>query len=318
MTSHSQKRARPASHPRTPLRRPRVARNVMSPLRRSSHRRRLSPLVRPGRPRLNRSRLGHLLRPRRPFRRAPDQRRMPRCPPQQPLDPRQKPSRPRRARPMFRHRAPCRLICHRRGVSLLRAARSLRARCCHRRGGRPHEPTNRQHHRGQLPTMRLAQRCRRRPACRCRRSRPMASRSRRRRCRHVPDPASRSRRRQALPAHLTAAAPPIAPVRLVGSAVPRAAVIARTAARLVAGALMPELRRLQADAQAVLPAARVRAGRAVHHEAVREVARADAVAASARNCSPSSSPHTRRWMHPFPTARSSSSEARRLKRSPPG
>ena len=302
----------------------------------SSHRRRPAQRARHrlAKPRLSRGRLRRPRRPPRLSRRLPRSRRPPKLPPRRHLNLLLRPSRLRRSRRAprrrcrrlaphrpraRRHRRVPRRRCRRHGGWSPRAARNPRGRFCRHPGVRQRARRNRQRLRGQRRTRRPDPHCRRLlPVCRCRRSLPTAGRSRRRLRRPVRDPESRSPRRRVLPAHQHAAGGRIALDLPVGSDVPPAAAIVRTEVGQAAGAPTPERRRPPVAVLADPPAVLVREGRGGHREAVHEADRAGAVVASARNCSLSSSPPTRRWMRRFPRARSSWSADRQLKKWPPG
>lgn len=329
MTSRRLRHARLANRRRRLPPRPRAQPRVTT-RRRHSSRRRQSALL--ARLRLSRGRLRRLHRPPRPRHRHPRPRQSQKHPPRQKLNLLLRPSRlrrrhralrpicrrlaPRRRRARCRRRVP-RHRCRRHGGWSLQAARSPRGRFCRHPGVRQRARRNQPRRRGQRRTKRRALHCRRlRLVCRCRRSLPTAGRSRPRPQHLVRDLASQFPRRRVLPALQHAAGPHTAPVPPAGSGVPRAAVTVRTEAGLAAGALTLGRRRPEA-VRADPPAVPVREVRGEHREAVHGAGRAAAVVASARNCSLSSSPPTRRWMRPFPKARSSSNADRRLKRWPP-
>ncbi len=331
MTSRRPRHARLVKRRRRLPLRPRVQPRVTTRQRHSSRRRRSARLARP---RLSRSRMSRRHRPRSQRRRLPQPRRPPTHRPRLQLHLLLRPSRLRRRhralrrtcrRLALRRRARChrrvpRRRCRRHGGWSPPAARNQRGRSCRRPGVRQRARRNRPRRRGQRRTRPPDLPCRRLLllVCRCHRNLPMADRSRPRRRRLARDPASRSLRRRALPAHQLAAGARIARVPPAGSGVPRAAVTVRTVAVQAAGARTREHRHPPAAVRADPPAVLVREAREEHREAVHEAGRAAAVVASARNCSLSSSPPTRRWMHPFPRAKSSSSGDRRLKKWPLG
>ena len=321
MKSRNQRLARLARHPRSPPLRPSARHNAQNPQRRPDPHQPLARLARPGPPRPNRSHLRNLRPPRSPFRRRLNPFLRQKRQRQQSLGRRHPPSPHHRSRRKCRlraplRRAPFRPTCRHRGVWSLQVAKNPRGRFFRHFSDRRPEPTNRRRHRDQFPPTRPAQNCRH-PRLDCRRLRrlPTAARFRPRHWRLARVRASRFRRRPVRHAPLRAAAAPTVRVPLAGSAVQRAVANVPMAGSLVAGALTQEPRQRPADAQRV---------RLVHAQEVR-VARhaapvgalAVAVVASARNCSPSSSPPTRRSTHPFPKARSSSSGVRRPRRSPP-
>ncbi len=327
MTSLRLRPARPARLPRSPRRQPSVRRRATTPRRPGNPDRRLVRTARIARRRPNQNRRCSLLPPRRLFLRLRQSRQTTTHCPSRRLGLLLR-SRLRRSRPTCRRPAPHRRRarrrrrvprrrCHRRGGSSPRAVKSRHGRFCRRRDGRRNAPPKRPRPRGRRRKTGPDLRCRL-LACPCRRSRPTVVRSRPRRRRPVRVPASRFRRRRVLPARLLAAAGRTARALPAASDAPREAAIDRTEAGPLAGALTPGLRRPPAAVQAVRPAALVREGREEHHEAVREADRAGAGAASAKNCSPSSSPPTRRSTRPSRRARSSSSGVRQPKMSLPG
>ena len=323
MTSPRLRHARPARRPRSPRRRLSVRRRATRPRRHSNRDRQLARPGRLARRRPSRRRRRNQRPPPRSFRRFPQRCRTRTHRPSQHLS-LPPPSRLRRTRrtchrrtPHRRRRRVPRRRCRRRDGSSHRAVKNRRGRFCRRPGGRRNVPPKRPRHRGRPWTTRPGLRCRR-LVCPCRRNLPTVGRSRPRRRHLVPDLASRFRRRQVLPAHLPAAARRIAQVPLAASDAPQAAAIVRTAVLPVAGAPTPGLRRPPEAAPADPLAVLVREGRGAHHGVVREADRVGVGAVSAKNSSPSSSPPTRRSMHRYLRARSSSSVDRRPKMSPRG
>ncbi len=315
MKSRSQGLARLARHPRSPPLRPSARHNAQSPQRRPDPHQPLARLARPGPPRPNRSHLRNMRPPRSPFRRRLNpflpQKRLR----QQGLGRRHQPSPHHRSRRKCLRQAPFRPTCRHRDVWSLQAAKNRRGRFFRHFSDRRPEPTNRWRHRDQFPPTRPTQNCRRpRLDCRCLRRLPTAARFRPRHWRLARVRASRFPRRPVRHAPLRAAAAPTARVPPAGSAVQRAVASVPMAGSLVAGALTREPRQRLADAQRVRMV-HAREGRVVHHAVVGALA--VAVVASARNCSPSSSPPTRRSTHPSPKARLSSSGVQRPRRSPP-
>jgi len=338
VTSRRPRRARLASRRRRQPLRPRAPPRAMTRQSHNSRRRRRARLARP---RLSRGRLRRRHRPPK-LRHGFLQPHPPQTqPPRRHLNLLLWPSRlrrrrralrricrrlaPHRRRAPHRRQARCRRKapgrrCRRHGGWSPRAARSLLGRFCRRPGVRQRERRNRPRRRGRRPTRLPDLHCRRPllPACLCRRSLPTDGRSRPRRRHLVRVPASRSRRRRVPPALLLAAGARIAQVLPAGSGVQRAAVTGRTEAGRAAGALTRERRHPPGAVRADHPAVLVQEDHGEHREAVHGADLAAVVAASARNCSRSSSLPTRRSMRPFPKARSSSSEDRRLKKWPPG
>ena len=326
MTSLRLRPARPARLLQN-LRRQPSKRRRPTMLRR--RRRRGRQPVRPARlaqRRPNQSRRRNLRPPRRSFRRPPQSRRLRTRRRSQRLS-RLLPNRLRRSRLTCRRREPRRRRarrsrrvprrqCRRRGGSSPRAVKSRHGRFCRRPDGRRSVRPKRPRPRARRP--KTGPEPRRRLACPCRRNLPTVGRSRPRRRHLVRGPASRFPRRQVLPARLPAAAARTAQAPPAASGAPQEAATGRTEAGPVAGARTLGLRRPPAAVQAAPPAALVREGREVHHEAVREADRAGVGAVSAKNCSPSSSLRTPRSMRPSPMARSSSSGDRRPKMSLPG
>lgn len=276
--------------------------------RRHSSRRRQPALL--ARLRLSRGRLHKLHRPPGPRHRHLRPRQPQKHPPRQKLNLLLRPSRlrrrhralrptcrrlaPRRRRARCRLRVPRRRYRHHGGWSP-QAAKNPRGRFCRHPGVRQRARRNQPRRRGRRRTKRPALHCRRLLlVCRCRRSLPTAGRSRPRPQHLVRDLASRFHRRRVLPAHQHAAGPHTAPVPPAGSGVPRAAVTVRTEAGQAAGALTLGRRRPPEAVRADPPAVLVREVRGEHREAVHEAGLAAAVVASARNCSLSSSPPTRR------------------------
>lgn len=329
MTSRRRRHARRASRQRRLPLRPSAQPHVTSRPRHSSRR----PPVRLARPRLSRGRLRGLRRSPRPSRRLLLLRQPQKHPPRHQLNLLLRPSRPRRSRRAPRRscrrlaprrpRARCRRrvhrrLCRRHGASSPQAAKNPRGRYCHRLNALQRVPRNRRRHRGPRQRTQPGLHCRRRPACRCRRSLPTVGRSRRLPRRLVRVRVSGFPRRRVLHAPLHAAAARTDLVPPAGSGVPQAAVTVRTVAARAVGALTRERRQLPAVVRADPLVVLVREDRGAHRVADHEADRAAAVAASARNCSLSSSPPIRRWMRQFPRARSSSSGDRRHRKLPPG
>lgn len=307
MTSRRLRHARLGNRRRRLPPRPRAQPHVTTRRRHSSRRRQPALLARL---RLSRGRLRKLHRPPRPRHRHPRPRQPQKHPPRQKLNLLLRPSRlrrrhralrptcrrlaPRRRRARCRLRVPRHRYRHHGGWSP-QAAKNPRGRFCLHPGVRQRARRNQPRRRGRRRTKRPALHCRRLLlVCRCRRSLPTAGRSRPRPQHLVRDLASRFHRRRVLPAHQHAAGPHTAPVPPAGSGVPRAAVTVRTEAGQAAGALTLERHRPPEVVRADPPVVLVRAVRGEHREAVHEAGLAAAVVASARNCSLSSSPPTRR------------------------
>lgn len=307
MTSRRLRHARLGNRRRRLPPRPRAQPHVTTRRRHSSRRRQPALLARL---RLSRGRLRKQHRPPRPRHRHPRPRQPQKHPPRQKLNLLLRPSRlrrrhralrptcrrlaPRRRRARCRLRVPRHRYRHHGGWSP-QAAKNPRGRFCLHPGVRQRARRNQPRRRGRRRTKRPALHCRRLLlVCRCRRSLPTAGRSRPRPQHLVRDLASRFHRRRVLPAHQDAAGPHTAPVPPAGSGVPRAAVTVRMEAGQAAGALTLGRRRPPEAVRADPPAVLVREARGEHREAVHEAGLAAAVVASARNCSLSSSPPTRR------------------------